>query len=72
MATATNKYLLGGNMKLLRENEPLLGGNKNLVVEFLLKGEFFLVGAWVNFRASGRTPTIFLVEKTLVDKYFLH
>ena len=45
MATATNKYLLGGNMKLLRENEPLLGGNKNLVVEFLLKGEFFLVGA---------------------------
>ena len=56
MATATNKYLLGGNMKLLRENEPLLGGNKNLVVEFLLKGEFFLVGGWVNFQLVAGLP----------------
>ena len=56
MARAPNKYLLGGNMKLLRENEPLLGGNKNLVLEFLLKGDFFLVGGWVNFQLVAGLP----------------
>ena len=47
MATATSKILLGCNMKLLFSggNKPLLGGNKNLVREFLLRGGDFSWGA---------------------------
>ena len=72
MAKATNKYLLGGSMKLLfsgrmthylREIKIWWGG--------FYWGGIFPGGKSSKFSAGGLTPPIFLVGKTLVDKSFL-
>ena len=70
MTTAKMKFSLGYNMKIFilceGGNDPLVGGNKNLVEESTGRDFSWWKGGMITFLASGGgTPTISAVDKTL-------
>ena len=73
MAAVKNKILFGGNIKLLFSGRmSLYYGEIKIRWESFYWGRIFPGGEMSKFWASGRTPPILLVGKTLVDKSFLH